>query len=176
MQKRNISVRKLVMVSLFIAMQIVLTRFVAPINLEHVRVSFTFVPMAMCSIMFGPIIGGLAAFLADFLGMMIAPSGSGGYFLGFGLTVFISGASYGFFTKKFGVKIVPVTMAVLVSKIIAHLLINTYWLTILMGQGYMALLPTRVVSTIIMIPVEIVIIMAVWKYLGRIINENYGDM
>jgi len=175
MSKRMFATRKLVMVSLFIAMQIVLSRLVAPINLPYVKVSFTFVPMAMCSIMYGPLVGGLSAFLADYLGMMIMPTGSGGYFLGFGVTAFLSGAFYGLFTKKWGVKTQTITAAVLASRLIANLLINTYWISILMGQGYMATLPPRIVSTALMIPIEILMLKAMWQYIGHRLSVNYGD-
>ena len=173
MSKRKLSTRKLVMVSLFIAMQIVLERFVPLVNLNVVRVSFTFVPVAMCSIIFGPLVGGLSAFLADFLGMLIAPGGTGVYHLGFGLTTFLGGVTYGLIGKKFGVKPLSILAAVIICQLGLGLIINTYWLKALLNQGYLALLPGRALKSVIMVPIQTLMIVSVWKYIGKRLNESY---
>jgi len=173
--KRVFTTKKMVMVSLLIAMQIVLERFVPLVNLGNIRVSFTFVPVSICSIIFGPLTGGLSAFIADFLGMLIAPGGQGAYHFGFGLTTFLGGVTYGLIAKKFGVKTVSMLVAVIICQIVLGAIVNTYWLIDLLGQGYMALFPARLLKSVIMVPIQTVMIVTVWKYIGRRVGESYID-
>ena len=58
-------------------------------------------------------------------------------------------------------------LAVLVDQIILSYFLNSFWLSILMGAPYTSLLATRIVQTAILIPVELVVVFAISKALGR---------
>ena len=94
---KNNNVRKLVEISLLIALEIILTRFCS-INTAILRIGFGFLPIAIIGMMYGPVSAGLAYVIGDILGMMIFPSGS--FFPGFTLTAALTGAPYGVFLYK----------------------------------------------------------------------------
>ena len=89
---KNSNVKKLVEISLLIALEVILTRFCS-IYTGILRIGFGFLPVAIIAMMYGPISAGVAYAIGDILGMMIFPSGS--YFPGFTLTAFLTGVIYG---------------------------------------------------------------------------------
>ena len=88
----NSNVKKLVEISLLIALEVILTRFCS-IYTGVLRIGFGFLPVAIIAMMYGPISAGVAYAIGDILGMMIFPCGS--YFPGFTLTAFLTGVIYG---------------------------------------------------------------------------------
>lgn len=157
---KNNNVRKLVEISLLIALEIILTRFCS-INTAILRIGFGFLPIAIIGMMYGPVSAGLAYVIGDILGMMIFPSGS--YFPGFTLTAALTGATYGVFLYKKPKSWVRIALAVGVVCLVLNLGLDTLWLSILMGQGYVALLPTRIFKAVLMIPIQTILIAIVWK-------------
>jgi len=114
--------------------------------------------------MYGPLYGGIAGALCDFIGAILFPIGA--YFPGYTLTAALSGATYGFFLQKGGANSwAKVTAASIIINIVYHLGINTYWTTLFTGKGYLALLPTRMFSNIVLIPMEIIVIRLAYKFL-----------
>ncbi|HBI91141.1 MAG TPA: folate transporter, partial [Terrisporobacter glycolicus] len=67
------------------------------------------------------------------------------------------------FPPKLPVTWTRIIGAVLVIDIILNLGLDTYWLSILMGKGFIGLLPTRLLKEAIMIPLKIITIGVVWK-------------
>ncbi len=157
---KNNNVKKLVEISLLIALEIILTRFCS-INTAILRIGFGFLPIAIIGMMYGPLSAGIAYAIGDVLGMMIFPSGS--YFPGFTLTAVLTGVVYGVFLYKKPKSWFRIAMAVGVVCIALNLGLDTLWLSILMGQGYVALLPTRIFKALVMIPVQTVLIGIAWK-------------
>ncbi|MGM9532761.1 folate family ECF transporter S component, partial [Intestinibacter sp.] len=94
---KNNNVKKLVEISLLIALEIILTRFCS-INTPIVRIGFGFLPIATIAMMYGPLSAGIAYAIGDILGMMIFPSSS--FFPGFTLTAFLTGVAYGLVLYK----------------------------------------------------------------------------
>ena len=71
--RRN-STSQLVTIAVFIAIEVILTRFLS-IQTPIVRLGFGFLPVAMLAILYGPIWAGVAYAIGDILGMLIWPSG-----------------------------------------------------------------------------------------------------
>ena len=157
---KNNSVKKLVEISLLIALEVILTRFCS-INTATLRIGFGFLPIAIIAMMYGPLSAGVAYALGDLLGMMIFPSGS--YFPGFTLTAFLTGIVYGVFLYNKPKTWPRIIGAVLTVCLVINLGLDTLWLSILMGKGYIALLPTRIMKAVLMIPVQTFIIGIIWK-------------
>ena len=157
---KKFDVKKLIQISLLIAIEVILTRFCS-IQTPIVRIGFGFLPIAIIAIMYGPLSGGIAYALGDFLGMMLFPSGS--YFPGFTLTAFLTGIVYGIFLYNKPVTWSRILCAVLTVCLVLNLGLDTYWLSILMGKGYVALLPTRIMKAALMIPIQAIIIGVIWK-------------
>lgn len=170
--RKKFNTRKLANLGLLIALQIVFSQFIS-INTPIVKIGFGFLPLAIMGILYGHWTSGVGAVIADIIGLMIFPTGA--YFPGFTLTEFLTGFVFGYFLhdkpKTWTRILIPVTIIC----IVLNLLLNTYWLTIMLGKGYLALLPTRAIKSIIMIPVQVITISLVWeKFILKIKHLAYS--
>lgn len=150
--KNNLFV--LTCLALLTAMQIILARYlVIPVS-ESLRFSMSFIPVVIAARRFG-IVGGMAVYgLGDFLGAIIFPAG-GAYFPGFTVTAVVAGLIYGLFlAKKSGA--VRIVLSVLFSQLICTLLMNSYWLSVLMGSEFSAIFISRIPQALIMSALQIV--------------------
>ena len=138
----------IVYIGVLTAMEIVLNRFLS-INAWNLKIGFSFVVAA----------------LGDFVGALVFPIGP--YFPGFTFTAFLTGAVFGFFLK--GKTSVPrVLAAVGINQLILSLLLNSLWISVLYGSPYLPLLSTRIVQCAVLIPVEIILILAFGRAFGSL--------
>lgn len=170
---KNNNSKKLVEISLLIALEVILTRFVS-INTPIVRIGFGFLPIAILGMMHGPLSAGIAYAVGDILGMLIFPSGS--YFPGFTLTAFLTGLVYGLVLYKKQKTWPRIILAACIVCLGLNLCLDTVWLNILMGQGYLALLPPRIFKAAVMIPIQSILIGLVWKNIVLKVDKSYGVM
>lgn len=146
--------KRIVQVALLIAVEVVLSRFLS-INTPIVRISLGFIPIALTGMLYGPVWAGMAAVIGDIIGAVLVPTGA--YFPGFTLTALATGVTYGLLLKKqagWG-RIIAASLIVTVT---LNLCLDSLWLHILTGQGYLALLPTRIVKCVIMAPVQALVL------------------
>ena len=153
-------VKKLIQISLLIAIEVILTRFCS-IQTPIVRIGFGFLPIAIIGMMYGPLSAGVAYAIGDLLGVALFPTGS--FFPGFTITAFLTGIVYGVFLYNKPKTWPRIIGAVLTVCLVINLGLDTLWLSILMGKGYIALLPTRIMKAVLMIPVQTFIIGIIWK-------------
>ncbi|WP_315114318.1 folate family ECF transporter S component [uncultured Clostridium sp.] len=165
--------RKLIFISFFIALQVVLTRFLG-IETPIIRISFGFLPLAMTGMLFGPVWGGVAGAVADLLGMAIFPKGA--YFPGFTLSTALSGAIYGLFLYKKSKNLVNITLATAIVVIFVNLGLNSLWLSMITGKGLYALIIPRIIKNLIELPVRVFVIYVSWKSIGSYYNKTYTDV
>ena len=156
----KIKIKVLVSVSLLIAIEVVLSRFCS-IATPIVKIGFGFVPIAMCGMLYGPIWAGVAGALADIIGATLFPIGV--YFPGFTLSAALTGIVFGVLLYKRQGNWVQLSGAVAINCLGLSLILNTFWLTIITGSPFIALLPTRIMQNIIMIPVQFVILRLLQK-------------
>lgn len=158
---KNTKTEKLVIIAFFIALDVILTRFCS-INTDILRIGFGFLPVAMVGIMYGPIWAGVSYAIADVLGMMIFPSGA--FFPGFTLTAFLTGCVYGIFLyNKTPLTWKRILVPVLIVCMGLNLFVDTLWLEILYGQGYLVIFPARIIKCAAMVPVQVVTIKIIWE-------------
>ena len=162
-------IRNILFVGLFISLEIILTRFLSVEN-AIIRISFEFIPIAISAILFGPVTAGIAAAIADILGMMIFPKGA--YFPGFTLSTFITGFLYGvvFYNKK--VTLVRAFIAAIAVNLIVTLVLNTIWLICLTHNGAYAILTARAIKCLVFIPLQAFMVYFTWKYIGSVIGST----
>ena len=161
---KKLNTRMITVIGLLVAIEVVLSRFLS-INAPSVKIGFAFVPCALCAMLFGLGPTVILEVLADLLGATLFPSGS--FFPGFTLTALLHGLSYGLLLGK---KQTPVRilLCVLFNQLVLGLCLNTLWISILYGSSFGALLVTRVVQCLVLIPVEFVVITAIAKFGKRI--------
>lgn len=167
------NLRQLTTMALLIAINVILTRFLA-IQTPIVRIGFTFLPIVISAILYGPWMAGVGAAIADVIGMMVFPTGA--YFPGFTLTAFLTGLVFGFAFYKKEIGWGRIIIANLIVCLALNLGLDTVWLLIITGKGFAALLVPRIIKCAIMIPVQVLVTSAVvnkhtLSFLGQVKNN-----
>lgn len=166
----KMNTRQLVIISLMIALEVLLTRFLS-IQMPTIRISYGFLPLAVTGMMFGPVYAGLAAVIGDLIGITLVPAGP--FFPGFTLTALLTGVVYGLLLYRPSASIFRICCAAFLVCIPLQLCLDTVWLWILTGKGYLVLLPPRVLKAVIMVPIQIFLIYTVKiQVLDRIFRDN----
>ena len=159
MQKKNRNyLATVVYVAFLVALDVILTRFLS-IQTQFLRIGFGILPVAVAGIAFGPLWGGVCGTLGDVLGMLVYPSGA--FFPGFTVTAMLTGVIFGLMVHKSPsfLRIIAASAAVCV---LLNLLLDTLWLDVLYGSGYLAILPARAVKCVVNIPIYAILIELVW--------------
>ncbi len=170
MKGKKFSTEVIVMTGFMTALSIVLSKLVS-INISFLRIGFGFLPIAVLAILYGPVIAAIGYGLADLIGAWLLPTGT--FFPGFTVSAVLTGLIFGWILYK---KEVTITRALLASALvclIVNLLINTYWLTFIIGKGFKVLLASRAIKEVVAIPVMTLLIVLIDRYVLRHIkNKN----
>ena len=149
--------------ALLIAMEIILNRFLS-INAWNIKIGFSFVPVVIAAMMFGPIHAAIVGGVGDLLGALLFPIGA--YFPGFTLTAVLMGIVWGLFLYK-DQNIVKIILSVGINQLILGLVVNTFWISVLYGSPYGPLFLTRIIQAVILTAVQIVVIYGIGKVVPR---------
>ncbi len=158
--------KKLVVVSLLIAMDVILTRFFA-FQTPLVRISFNFIALAVAGALFGPVTAGVAAVLSDVIGMTLFPYGT--FFPGFTLSAFLRGVTYGFFFYKKNIDIKSILISSAIVAFGIGLVLTSLWLTMTVGTPYINLLQVRAIPSLITFAAQVIILTVI---LNRIVKTS----
>lgn len=161
---------RVIVVALFMAIEIILTRFLS-INTPIIRIGFGFVPVALVAIMYGPLWAAFGYAAGDIIGAIVFPT-TGAYFPGFTLTAFLTGLTFGIFLYKKPVTWKTVLPASLIICLVLNLGLDTVWLYIILNQGVWALIPARLLKSLIMIPIHVIVIPFLWKRLSPVVGNR----
>ncbi|MCX7614497.1 MAG: folate family ECF transporter S component [Clostridiales bacterium] len=156
---------------LTIALNIILSRFIVFSPAPFVRIGISFIAVAVGSILFGPIIGGVGAAVADVLGYFLFPTG--GYIPGITISAFLIGVIYGMILYKKQPSIVRSLIASLVTGLIIEGTLTSYWLYIaISGHTFWAIFLPRIIVQLLFVPIKTFLIYLMWIELGRL-NLSY---
>ncbi|WP_242973920.1 folate family ECF transporter S component [Clostridium thermosuccinogenes] len=157
--------RTIAMSGMLVALNVILTFF--DISLSNVlRISFSFLPLAMGGMLYGPVVGGAMGVVGDILGYLARPDGP--FFPGFTLNALLSGALYGLFLYKRPVKLKSVIAVSLLITVSINLLLNPVWLSMMYGNAFIVLLTGRIVKNVIMFPINTALLFAALKLVERV--------
>jgi len=154
----------LIISAIFVSMIIIFTNVFA-IQTPFIRISLSFLPIAMFSILFGPILSGIVAAIADVLGCLVFSPGL--FFPGFTVSSFASGMIYGYFLHNKKVTLQRISLASIVVFLFVDLILNTLWLSILYNKAAQLFLLARLLKGSILLPIQIAAIYAICKPLLR---------
>lgn len=166
--------RVLVLMGLLIALDVIASTFLT-IKTPIVRIGFSFVPVSFTGILFGPILGGVGAGLADLIQYILIPQGA--FIPGLTLSSALMGATYGFFFYSHKPSILRSLVSVSFCRVLYSILLNSFFLYLSMpGNTFLALIITRLPQNLILIPIQTIVIFGVWetsyktKLVGKLAN------
>lgn len=162
---RKITTRQLTFAALFAALAVLLsihpfTFYIMP----SVRITFREVPIYLCSITLGPVLGGLCSFIADTCGTFISNSGNAWnplFALNAVLIGVLPGLLYRLLTSRMK-RIWATSIAIVATNVLVSVFLTPLWLRILGfngGLSYWALLLSRLPLIAVMTVVQIILVM-----------------
>lgn len=157
-------IKALAITAMFLAVAVVLGFYSVQVT-DFIKISFSFIADEMTGMMFGPVVGGVMGGAADLIKYLVHPTGA--FFPGFTISGVISGMIYGVILYKKPVQLKRILLANGLVMIFVNILLNTYWLTLLYGQGFLAILPVRVLKEIILYPIYVALFYSVSKVMKK---------
>lgn len=156
-------IRVMTFCAMFAALAVIL-EYVTSIEIgSYIKIGFSGIPNQLVDTLFGPITGALFAGALDIIKYIVKPSGS--FFFGFTFDAMLAAFIYGCFYYKKPLNFWRVLIAKGLVVFIVNIFFNTFWLSIVYGQGFMLLLPARVVKNLIMWPVDSIVFFVIVKAL-----------
>ncbi len=167
-------IRKIIISALLLAAAIVINRFLS-INTSILSIGFTFVPLMLAGIILGWKYSLVIAGLADLIGALLFPFGS--FFIGYTISAVLTGLVYGLLLyqkgsfkvdKKFMIRLL---IAILIVCIFINGGLNTLWLLLTSKKATIAILPTRLLKQLIMIPIMFITMTSLCKVLDKTVGD-----
>lgn len=149
---------------LLIAIAAVLGFFKVPVS-SILEIRFQSIPMAVGGMLFGPITGGIIGAASDVVCYLVKPTGP--FFPGFTISYFLTGLIFGLFLHRKKPSLVRIIIAESVNAVLIGILLNSVWLSLLYGNGFVAVLTARVIKEIVMIPIHSAVLYAIVTTLKR---------
>lgn len=162
------NLRTITLIAMLLAISIVLSFFTIQVS-ESLRLGLGYLITATMGMLFGPVTAGIAAGVGDIVKYLIKPSGA--FFPGFTITAILGGILYGMVFYHSRVTLVRVIVAKTLTNVLLNILLNTFWLSILMGKGFWGLVPSRVIKNIALLPVEILLLYTVLRIVNVIVGK-----
>ncbi len=165
------SLRNVVFCGMMAAIAVILG-YVATIRFgQYIRIGFSGLPNQVVDYLFGPAIGAIFGAALDVIKWFLQPTGD--FFPGFTISAALGGIIYGFAFYKKNVSVVRVLTAQLIVKVFVNIGLNSLWLKILYDQAIVALLPGRILSNAIMLPIDTFITYVMLKAVDRTIRPMF---
>lgn len=150
--------------ALLVAMSVILGWFKVPVtNLIEIR--FQMIPIAVGGMLFGPAVGGVMGAMEDVLSYLIRPTGP--FFPGFSLSAAVGGMIFGLMLRKKRT-FFRILLAEAVYTVVVSICLNNLWLSVLYGNAFLPVMLARLPQSLIMIPVNSVILSAVIRVISKI--------
>lgn len=150
MSSSRFPIRTLVLLSLLLAAEIILSRFLS-ISLWNLKIGFAFLPVVIAARKTGPLGGAAVAGLGDLMGALLFPIGP--YYPGFTFTALLVGLCYGFLLHR-RCTLPRILLSVGFAQLVGGLLLNTLWISLLYGSPFWPLLGSRLLQIGLLLVVE----------------------
>jgi len=159
--------KKIVLAGLLLAASIILSRFIS-IKTPILVISFTYIPIMFSAILLGPKWSATIAGLADLIGAILFPFGT--FFPGYTLSAILTGLIYGLLLHN-KVSLKNLIISSVIVLLFIHTGLTSLWVNITSGKAILVFLPTRIISAIIMLPIQVATIYFLHKTLKKPIEE-----
>lgn len=160
-QKSSLALKQLATLAILTALSVILERLLG-YNDRVLSISFSFLPIALAGIIYGPVSSTAVSVLADLLGAVLFPSGP--LDLRFTLIAALKGFLYGLFLHRKEAGRGSAILSQGLVTVICHLVLNTLVITTLIHKGFFAILPLRVVKNLLFYPIEVLTLIKLLEY------------
>ncbi len=159
--------RTLAACAMLLALAVVLDYFASIYITPTIKISSSFIAIAACGMLFGPVPAMICGGLEDVLMWLIKPAGM--FFPGYTLSSVLAGLIYGLcLYRRSGKKLyIMAPVSKLLVNLFVNILLNTYWSVLFTGKAYVVLLSSRVIKNIAALPIESAILIAVMVFLNK---------
>ena len=174
MYKNFLKPKSMATMALLVAINIVLSRFLGfkagPFNF-----SLAFIPTCIASMTLGPLGGAVTAALADLIRSLLFPQGT--YFPLFTVSQFLYGFGYGLMLYNKKLSAVKLSVLVTIQYIILNIFVGSFWYylyaIIILNEpkAFVPLMASRTFAALVNIPVHIIGINIITKYLYPPLSE-----
>lgn len=169
-------VKTLCAVGMLGALAIIINGFTIAVG-DFLKIGFSTECNVMTGCLFGPAAGMLFGAAMDLLKYFIHPTGP--YFWGWTFDAALAGLIFGFGLYKKKITFWRVFTVRLINSLIINVFLGTYWLDVMYGKGFLALLPTRLVKNIVLVPIETMIFLIIYNALSKsgiihLIRQPFG--
>lgn len=123
------------------------------------EISFAFLAIAAAGLLYGPVMAGIIAVIADTIGFFLSPNG--GFFPGFTLSAFLSGFLFGMFFYKKKVTVKRVIAASVCNMVLFSFILTPLWLNIMYGSALMS--SVRAIKAVLCFPIDTALLFLVLK-------------
>ncbi len=145
---------------------------VATIKLgPYIKIGFSGLPNRIVDFLFGPAVGAIFGGALDIIKWFISPDGD--FFPGFTISAMAGGIIYGSILYKHKLSIQRMFVAQLIVKVFVNIGLNSLWLKILYDQAILALLPARILSNAIMLPIDTILYFVVLTAIDKSIRKYF---
>lgn len=153
---------------------IVLGFFKFPLG-QILEIRFSFLAIAVSGALFGPLVASIVGVISDLGGFMVRPTGD--FSLGFTLSAAITGLIFGLVLYRQRATWQRILLAQIAYSLIVGMVLNTLWLSILIGKGFPLLFTARLGKELLMIPINTLLLLMVMKALPyiRIRDRKAGE-
>lgn len=164
--KHKINIRIVCQVALLIALTFVFERLIPPINLPTFRISFAFIPMMCCGMLFGPVWGALAFGIADLLGWPIMGLTPVPLIL---VSRLVEGFIYGIVLHRENLKFIPFAIiTALAVQVVCGAGLTTAGLMQLTGTPYQPLLVSRLPQLAVIFTLQLAVFPVLVRFRGAL--------
>ncbi len=150
--------RTIAISGMLIALNVALSMVTIYITPE-LRLTLSFLAVALSCMMFGPVAGMIVAASGDIFSFLLHPAGP--YFPGFTISEVIGALIMGLLFYECALKLRNIIFARAIITLAVNCVLNTIWLSMLYGSAYSVLFWPRVAKNLIMLPIEIFVCFAV---------------
>ncbi len=173
--KFRLTTKALCMLAILTAIKIILERLVSVSIGSYVRISFSFIPVAVSGMLLGPIGSTLVATVADVLGELLV---GGVPFPGLTAVAALTGFLYGIFLHHQELTWKRAACCMLTISVVCSIVLNSlvlYWMGYLphAHDALMASMATRIIRSVVQYPINVAILVGIGKLMKRIPSSMY---
>ena len=159
----------LALMAAFIAMKIIVGFIRIPVA-PNLRISVTFILVALEASIIGPVSGMVSGAVTDTLSFMIFPDGA--YFPGYTLTAMCGELIYALFLYRKKITVFRISVAKFLNNYLINVLMGSLWSAMLYDKAFVFYALNSLIKNTVMLPFEIAALTAVFRLLIPYLSRN----